>query len=110
MDDIFRKSNLYRDKWDEKRGEETYGNITINTAIESCQNEFVPETTDDDFQIFIMDEAIKPAKENRSYSYDDTGNAERLKDKFERTFVITILLVYGCITTVDAGRMMIQVV
>ena len=82
MDDIFRKSNLYRDKWDEKRGEETYGNITINTAIESCQNEFVPETTDDDFQIFIMDEAIKPAKENRSYSYDDTGNAERLKDKF----------------------------
>ena len=29
-----------------------------------------------------MDEAIKPAKENRSYSYDDTGNAERLKDKF----------------------------
>lgn len=82
MDDIFRKSNLYRDKWDEKRGEETYGNITINTAIESCQNEFVPETTDDDFQIFIMDEAIKPAKENRSYSYDDTGNAERLRDKF----------------------------
>lgn len=29
-----------------------------------------------------MDEAIKPAKENRSYSYDDTGNAERLRDKF----------------------------
>lgn len=82
MDDIFRKSNLYRDKWDEKRGEETYGNITINTAIESCQNEFVPETTDEDFQVFIMDEAVKPAKENRSYSYDDTGNAERLRDKF----------------------------
>ncbi|MGD3155781.1 phage/plasmid primase, P4 family [Staphylococcus warneri] len=82
MDEIFRKSNLYRDKWDEQRGDDTYGNITINNAIESCQNEFVPETTDTDFQLFIMDEAIKPAKEEKRYSYDDTGNAERLKDLF----------------------------
>nr|WP_269667922.1 phage/plasmid primase, P4 family [Staphylococcus warneri] len=29
-----------------------------------------------------MDEAIKPAKEEKRYSYDDTGNAERLKDLF----------------------------
>ncbi|RFU00644.1 DNA primase [Staphylococcus haemolyticus] len=82
MDEIFRKSNLYRDKWDEQRGDDTYGNITINNAIESCQNEFVPETTDTDFQLFIMDEAIKPAKKEKRYSYDDTGNAERLKDLF----------------------------
>ncbi|WP_154836187.1 phage/plasmid primase, P4 family [Staphylococcus pasteuri] len=82
MDEIFRKSNLYRDKWDEQRGDDTYGNITINNAIESCQNEFVPETTDTDFQLFIMDEAVKPAKEEKRYSYDDTGNAERLKDLF----------------------------
>ena len=82
MDEIFRKSNLYREKWDEQRGDDTYGNITISNAIESCQNEFVPETTDTDFQLFIMDEAVKPAKEDKRYSYDDTGNAERLKDLF----------------------------
>ena len=82
MDDIFRKSNLYRDKWDEQRGDYTYGDMTINRAIESCQNEFVPENTDTDFQIFVMEEDVKPAKKDKRYSYDDTGNAERLKDLF----------------------------
>ncbi|RIL22687.1 DNA primase [Staphylococcus gallinarum] len=82
MDEIFRKSNLFRDKWDEQRGDYTYGEMTINQAIESCQNEFIPETSDTDFQIYIMDEAIKPAKKDKRYSYDDTGNAERLKDLF----------------------------
>lgn len=82
MDDIFRKSNLYRDKWDEQRGDYTYGDMTINRAVESCQNEFIPESTDTDFQIFIMEEAVKPAKKDKRYSYDDTGNAERMKDLF----------------------------
>lgn len=82
MDSIFRKSVLFRDKWDEQRGNDTYGNLTISKAIESCQNEFIPETTDTDFQIYIMEDAVKPAKKDKRYSYDDTGNAERLKDKF----------------------------
>lgn len=33
MDEIFRRSALYRDKWDQFRGADTYGNITINRAI-----------------------------------------------------------------------------
>lgn len=82
MDEIFRKSNLYRDKWDEERGDYTYGDMTITRAIESCQNEFIPESTDTDFQIFVMEDAVKPAKKDKRYSYDDTGNAERLKDLF----------------------------
>lgn len=36
MDEIFRQSNLYRAKWDEKRGHDTYGNITLNNAIKNC--------------------------------------------------------------------------
>lgn len=36
MDALFRKSALYRPKWDEKRGTETYGEITINEAINFC--------------------------------------------------------------------------
>lgn len=33
IDRIFRQSKLYRKKWDEKHGEDTYGNITISRAI-----------------------------------------------------------------------------
>lgn len=33
MDAIFRQSGLYRDKWDEKHGQFTYGAITIGKAI-----------------------------------------------------------------------------
>lgn len=29
IDRLFRKSKLYRDKWDENRGHDTYGNLTI---------------------------------------------------------------------------------
>jgi len=36
MDRIFRKSGMYRDKWDEKRGEYTYGEKTLREAIASC--------------------------------------------------------------------------
>ena len=33
IDYIFRQSKLYRDKWDEKHGDDTYGNITIQKAL-----------------------------------------------------------------------------
>jgi putative DNA primase/helicase len=33
IDRIFRKSKLYRDKWDELRGDLTYGEMTINKAL-----------------------------------------------------------------------------
>lgn len=32
IDSLFRQSALYRAKWDERRGEETYGEMTITTA------------------------------------------------------------------------------
>lgn len=33
IDSLFRSSGLYRDKWDEKRGARTYGQITIEKSI-----------------------------------------------------------------------------
>ncbi len=42
MDRLFRASKLMREKWDEKRGEKTYGQITIETAISSCTNTYTP--------------------------------------------------------------------
>lgn len=37
MDELFRKSGLFRDKCDEKRGDSTYGLITIDNAIKAFQ-------------------------------------------------------------------------
>ena len=36
MDTIFRSSGLMRDKWDQMRGTDTYGNQTIAKAIKTC--------------------------------------------------------------------------
>lgn len=37
IDSIFRQSKLYRDKWDEKHGAETYGSITIAKALSDAR-------------------------------------------------------------------------
>ena len=39
MDRVFRQSGLYRDKWDELRGAQTYGEMTIAKALESWDGE-----------------------------------------------------------------------
>ncbi len=36
IDRIFRQSKLYRPKWDNKHGDQTYGAMTIGKAIEKC--------------------------------------------------------------------------
>jgi hypothetical protein len=38
MDRVFRRSGLYREKWDEKRGTLTYGQITIQKALSDCND------------------------------------------------------------------------
>jgi len=42
MDALFRQSKLYRDKWDERRGSETYGERTIAAACASCTEYYTP--------------------------------------------------------------------
>lgn len=81
MDAIFRKSSLYRDKWDERRGEQTYGDMTLQRAADTCQNEFIPPQSNDDFNLYILEDSVQEVKKE-IYSHDDTGNAERLKDHF----------------------------
>lgn len=43
MDRLFRKSGLMRDKWDQARGSSTYGQLTINRAIEGCSAFYEPK-------------------------------------------------------------------
>ncbi|MCB2141247.1 hypothetical protein KQH27_00905 [bacterium] len=44
IDRIYRKSKLYRSKWDEKRGNRTYGQKTIEQAIRSAMDIYQPSS------------------------------------------------------------------
>jgi putative DNA primase/helicase len=43
MDRLFRESDLYRDKWDADRGSKTYGERTINKALEGRSEFYDPD-------------------------------------------------------------------
>ncbi len=89
MQRMFRRSGLYRDKWNERRGEAgTYGEITINRAVADCGN-----TYSQHYHINIasgstrtaqVDELANPEANNKntdkSYKYTDAGNSERFGD------------------------------
>ena len=42
MDALFRRSGLMRRKWDEKRGAETYGAMTVRVAASECWEVYTP--------------------------------------------------------------------
>lgn len=116
MDRIFRNSGLYRDKWDEMRGSRTYGEITINAAIDFVEDvydakkyaeenapqqtvtvkkrKFLNEKTGEIVENFTpnmnIDETGEPIfrikKIFKKYTLDDTGNANRFYDYFGKLF------------------------
>ena len=88
MDRIFRSSGLMRTKWDQKRGDNTYGNITINKACAACRDVYEPRKYSSDTNLaiaFFQDGTVgvsETAESAKSYDATDTGNAHRLYDKF----------------------------
>src|SRR5690606_10435438 len=81
MDTIFRQSSLYREKWDRKQNNATYGIETLNKAIADCSNVFSPKPKEDDFNLYVLDDNVKKVQ-RKFYSYDDTGNAQRFRDTY----------------------------
>ena len=79
MDSIFRKSGLYREKWDSKRGSATYGEITIDGAIKRCRDVYEP-TIEYDTRVYNPDTGEVSVK--KQYDLNDTGNAQRFIDRF----------------------------
>ena len=57
IDRLFRQSKLYRKKWDEKHGDKTYGQMTIQTALENSTEVYTPagEESKDSPDIKILD-------------------------------------------------------
>lgn len=113
MDRIFRNSGLMRPKWDEFRGQRTYGQITIDVACRSVGETFVKTKLVDKVTIVnkdkkptLAEEEIAPTSEEEvlmnldengepifrykkiygHYPLSDTGNAMRFYDYFGELF------------------------
>lgn len=87
MDRIFRSSGLMRDKWETRRGSDTYGNITISKACVACTEVYTPKKYDDDASLAIAffgngKVGVTNDAPKKTYDATDTGNAHRLYDKF----------------------------
>ena len=82
MDCIFRQSGLMREKWDRRQSGSTYGALTLQKAIASCTAVYEPHSQ---YSVVIgssgsTDNACKESP--RLYTFDDTGNAQRMVDLF----------------------------
>lgn len=96
MDSIYRQSGLMRDKWDEFRGVDTYGDITMDKAIVGTKevygkgfgkaDPFVMPDSSTKFKDDWKYNSDEPTREDSEVmpirSADDTGNAQRLIDRF----------------------------
>lgn len=104
MDAAFRASGLYRKKWDERRGADTYGHITLDRAIADCQDVYDPDRAQplpqeappgDEVEALLRSMGVhqaaaaapqpvpaKAAPGKKVYSLDDTGNARRFRDLY----------------------------
>ena len=74
IDSLFRASGLYRPKWDEGRGESTWGAQTIEKAIAGCRDVYEPHTRTN------KQATPKPAPA-KSYIRTDAGNGEMFAER-----------------------------
>lgn len=88
MDNIFRQSGLMRDKWDRRQSGSTYGALTIQKAIEQCEQVYEPPTKLARFRVKITGSGTAPAEPTTPnlYTMDDMGNAQRFIDIFGEDF------------------------
>lgn len=85
MDRIFRSSGLMRPKWDSKRSGSTYGAITIGKACAQCLDVYEPTRYRDYTAVAVAlfkDGTVGAEEIKRQYDMTDSGNAQRLKDKY----------------------------
>lgn len=86
IDRLYRSSNLFRTKWDEFRGNKTYGDMTIDTAISGIKEFYSPivktnptEDFNDDFDKLSNLNPIDVAK----YPWTDIGAGMLFADFYQ---------------------------
>jgi putative DNA primase/helicase len=77
MDSMFRESGLMRDKWDHDRGEQTYGQMTIENAIHSTSST-IADFEEEHFEIFIDGDESEFKEKEPFFMLSELGNAERI--------------------------------
>ena len=82
MDVIFRSSALMRPKWSRKQSGSTYGAITISKAARECRNIYDGRGEDYSISIGSSRKLSDDVHNDKLYSFDDTGNAQRMYDTF----------------------------
>lgn len=85
MDRIFRHSALMRDKWDEYRGEKTYGQITLEQAVANVTSGYVKTApkplfmNDEDSPLFSVKNKFVPLNSVTSLSEENDVKEENTK-------------------------------
>ena len=84
IDRLFRESALMRDKWDSKRGDTTYGEMTIQKAIAGCTDFYNPNhirvNAAEDFNAFVDMLSELNTISNPRYRWTDQGFGRLLAD------------------------------
>lgn len=87
MDRLFRNSGLMRPKWDEIHGPDTYGNITIQNAIDTATEGYDPQaffkSRADGITIGSLTLADLHPEKNDRYGWNDIGNGNLFADWYK---------------------------
>lgn len=78
IDEAFRASGLYRDKWDRRQSGSTYGKLTILKAVESTREVYNPKGGGSEGYSISISGTAAP----KLHSMDDMGNALRIIDRY----------------------------
>ena len=81
MDRIVRMSGLYREKWDNKHGKATYGEMTLDNAIAKTLNTYDPNRDSKEVNYNATTGEVNIQSTDK-YDTNDTGNAKRIVGKF----------------------------
>lgn len=83
MDRLFRRSALMRNKWDSARGDSTYGQITLQKAVDGCGDFYKPvivSTALEDFGELPQKLLELHPEKNARYGWTDIGNGRLFAD------------------------------
>lgn len=88
IDRLFRKSGLFREKWDSLRGSDTYGKLTILKSLEGKKEFYTPVIVSNAQEDFGDELANLPSfkpEDPRAYPFNEIGAGKLFADFFKAT-------------------------
>ncbi len=103
MDRLFRQSRLYREKWDEQRGDETYGQRTLGTALSDFSTGY--EGPSQSFSVsgdYISQDPAQQDALNEARALAETL-PEKLRNDTGAVYQEEMILALGMLRALDAA-------